>query len=496
MEHRMRLPIPLLPLLFALICLPVSAARLVPELGELDALPLHVVPASVTAKTIAAASQRKGAGPALFAANVEVPVDLDGGVWDQPATGVARWRTRLYSAQAHALLVEFSRFELPAGAQLWIYDADGRAVQGPYDASHHRAGTALWTAMVPGETAVLELQVPAARRDAVRLQVARVGHAWRNARDLDSSGACNIDTACPLGNGWRNEIRASVKLQIPAGLFVGLCSGTLVNNTAQDGKPYILTADHCGIGTLGSPASGVVVYWNFANSTCGGSADAISTQTQTGAVLRADDRDTDMTLIELNQMPSAAFNVHYAGWDASGNGGNSGVSIHHPSGDAKKISEFTRALLQANVQIQVGGPSIPAWQVQRWNQGTTEQGSSGSGLWNQNRRLVGVLSGGSAACNGSVDNDQPDFYARLDRQWQARSAASGQLKAWLDPSGSGALQIAGRDAASSGGSSGGSGGSGGGGGALAATLLPGLLIVALVRRCRRGSRARPGSHSD
>ncbi len=24
-----------------------------------------------------------------------------------------------------------------------------------------------------------------------------------------------------------------------------MCTGTLVNNTAQDGKPYILTANHC-----------------------------------------------------------------------------------------------------------------------------------------------------------------------------------------------------------------------------------------------------------
>jgi lysyl endopeptidase len=471
----------LLILLLGLACLPAATASLEPELGDLDTLPLHVAPAPVTAKTIDAARQVKGAGPALFAANVALPVNLDGGIWDSPQAGVARWRTRLYSAQARALLVEFSRFDLPSGAAVWLYDAEGRIVQGPYDAANRDAGASLWTAMVPGETAVIELRVAAAQREDVQLEVARVGHAWRNARDLGNAGACNIDTACPLGNGWRDEIRSTVKLQIPAGLFVGLCSGTLVNNTAQDGKPYILTADHCGIGTLGSPASGVVVYWNFANSSCGGSADAISTQTQTGATLRADDRATDMTLIELNQMPNAAFNVHYAGWDASGSGGNSGVSIHHPSGDAKKISEYTMPLQQANVQIEAAGPSIPAWRVQRWNQGTTEPGSSGSGLWNQNRRLVGVLSGGSAACNGSVGNDQPDFYARLDRQWQARSTASGQLKAWLDPGASGALQIAGRNAGSGSNSGGGngSGGDGGGGGAMTPALL---VLLAVLRR--------------
>jgi lysyl endopeptidase len=484
-ENRMRLPLSLPTLLLALTCLPASAASLTPELADLDTLPLHAAPAAVTAKAIDAARQVKGAGPALFAVNVALPVSLDGGVWDQPQAGLARWRTRLHSTQAQALLVEFSRFDVPAGAALWLYDAEGRIVQGPYTAANHHAHAGLWTAMVPGETAVIELQVAAAQREAVRIEIARVGHAWRNARDLGSSGACNIDTVCPLGNGWRDEIRATVKLQIPAGLFVGLCSGTLVNNTAQDGRPYILTADHCGIGALGSPASGVVVYWNFANSSCGGNADAVSTQNQTGAVLRADDRGTDMTLIELTQMPSAAFNVHYAGWDASGAGGNSGVSIHHPSGDAKKISEFTLPLRQADVRIEAAGPEIPAWEVQRWNQGTTEPGSSGSGLWNQNRRLVGVLSGGSAACEGNVDNDQSDFYARLDRQWQAGSSASSQLKPWLDPIGSGALQVAGKNAggASGGGGGGGSGGSGsgGGGGTMPAALLALLAALAALR---------------
>src|SRR5690606_15683897 len=135
-------------------------------------------------------------------------------------------------------------------------------------------------------------------------------------------------------------------------------------------------------------------------------------------------------------------------------------------------------LQTANVQIQPGGPSIPAWQVSRWSQGTTEQGSSGSGLWNESRRVVGVLSGGSAACSGSVDDGRSDFYARLDRQWQANAAADGQLKAWLDPIGSGAREIAGRSA------DGRSDGGGGGGaiGLVSLLLLCGMRLTAGWRR--------------
>src|SRR5690606_29110309 len=127
------------------------------------------------------------------------------------------------------------------------------------------------------------------------------------------SGACNIDAACPSGNDWRDEIRSTVKLQIPAGGgVVGVCSGTLINNLAQDDKPYILTADHCEIRS--DNASGVVVYWNFQNSGCN-RLDASAAQNQTGTILRARDESTDLSLLELEQRPSAAFDVYFAGWD-------------------------------------------------------------------------------------------------------------------------------------------------------------------------------------
>ncbi len=442
----------ILLLILALGLPPQAAAALAPQLADLDELPLHVAPAMAVAKAVTAAADVKGSGPWLFAVTVGLPVDLAGGRWDAPNPQTERWRTRIYSAGARSLLMEFARFQVPAGAALWIYDAEGRAVQGPYTAAQHSAEGTLWTATVPGEMAVIELRVPSAARDEVALELGRIGHGFRNTRDLGDSGRCHIDTICPLGNNWRDEIRATVKLQIPAlGGFVGLCSGVLVNNLAQDDKPYVLTADHCGIGETGSPASGVVTYWNFANSVCSGTPDAVDTQNQTGAVLRADDVNTDMTLIELSAAPNPAFNVYYAGWDASGTGGSSGVGLHHPAGDAKKISEFTLPLTATMVQIQTGGAEIPAWRVNGWSQGVTEPGSSGSGLWNQNRHVVGTLSGGSAACDDPLtpDNEQtfPDYYARLDRQWTANAAAAGQLKAWLDPANTGIRTLTGKNPA-------------------------------------------------
>lgn len=484
-------------LLIPVLWLPLASAAFQPELTHLDDLPLHVAPPAVTSKAIDAARAVKGSGPALFAVTVPLDVGLEGGVWDAIDANTLRWRTRVYSATARSLLMDFSRFQLPAGAELRIYDVDGRAVQGPYTSHNNSPEGGLWTATVPGETAVIDLQVPKAMRDQVQLQLGRLGHGYKNERDLGSSGECNIDAICSLGNNWRNEIRSAVKLQIPVGGgFVGVCSGTLVNNLAQNDKPYVLTADHCGIGDAGSPASGVVVYWNFQNSSCGGIPDASDTQNQTGATLRASDRDTDLSLIELNQAPSTVFNVYYAGWDASGTGGDSGVTIHHPSGDAKKISEFTTSLARSSVTIEDGGPSIPAWRV-NWSQATTEQGSSGSGLWNQNRQIVGVLSGGAASCDNLSGSD---YYARLETQWLANNTAAGQLKAWLDPANTGTRKVAGKNPSSSPTptptptptstptptpSPTDGGGDGGGGGGAMPWQLAGLALIGLAARRRR-----------
>lgn len=469
----------------------IPAAAMTPSIDDLDLVPLHAVPQAVSSKAIEQAIAVKGAGPYPIAANVELPVSLDMGLWDRSEDGRARWRARTYSAGAQILILEFSQFVLPAGAELWVYDAQGHSVRGPYTQANESADGSLWTPWVAGDTAVVELRVPEPERDRVALQLGKLAHGFRNARDLGDSGACNIDTACAQGNNWRAEIRSEVKLQIPATLTVGLCSGTLVNTVRGDGTPYVLTANHCGIGTLGSPASGVIAYFNFDNSSCGGVDDASDAQSITGSTLRASDSGTDFALIELGSKPPSSYNVHYAGWDASGNGGSSGVGLHHPSGDAKKISVFTQALQASSVQLQLLGPDIPAWRVPSWSQGVTEPGSSGSGLWNQNHRLVGTLSGGSSACEGNTGNGLDDYYARFDKQWKANSAASGQLKSWLDPDNSGQTQVSGRNAgaASSSGSSGSGGGDGstgsGGGGALNPALLLTLGLMALTRQRRR-----------
>lgn len=485
---------------------------------SLGGLPIRAVLPAAAAKALAGLPTGKD-HPLAIAAGLPLTAGLDDGRWDTPEPGVARWRMQVYSPGAKTLALEFSRFSLPPDAALWLYDLDGQLIQGPYTDADQTPEGKLWTAMVASDTAVLELRVPEAARKSVSLQLGQLQHGALNlakAFASSGSGACNVDVACSAGDAWRDEMRAVGRytVTVPDTATTSttyLCTGQLVNNVRQDATPYFLTANHCQ--TRLAPSS-VVVYWNYQNARCGGGGTNNLSQNQSGATLKAYDAHSDFTLLQLNQTPASTYNVYYTGWDASGSSPTSGAAIHHPEGDVKKISLFNMPASEAEITISTNTTeAVAAWAVQ-WSQGTTEEGSSGSGLLNQNHQLVGVLSGGNGACsstNPSVNNGGTDYFGRTAVAWQANVCSTdGQLKVWLDPDGSGITSLCGQYAgtpcntrqrttgtetpgllpASCSNSSGvsspaTSSNSGGGGGAPGLALLLPLLLAGRLTRLRR-----------
>src|SRR5690606_16189236 len=80
--------------------------------------------------------------------------------------------------------------------------------------------------------------------------------------------------------------------------------------------------------------------------------------------------------------------------------------------------------------------------VADWDIGTTEPGSSGSPLFDQDGRVIGQLHGGYAACG----NDSADWYGRFSISWNGGSTPDSSLRSWLDPLNTGNLEIDGLDA--------------------------------------------------
>jgi hypothetical protein len=386
--------------------------------------------------------------PFRFAAVHESDFTPDNsGTWEDLADGSSLWRLRIVSPDALSLNLGLDRFNLPSGATLWLYDADGAIVQGPYKPNDRNADGGLWTAVVLGDEVVVEVHVPTASRDRVDLRIAKVNHGYRGFGESQASaavkqGSCNIDVICPEGDPWRDQIRSVARIMITGS---SLCSGQLLNNTADDAAPFFLTAQHCV--EFASEAPTVVFFWNYESSTCGLLAGGNLSETQSGSTMVASwqiDTGSDFTLIRLDQIPDPSFNVYYSGWDATGDIPPGAVGIHHPSGDEKAISFDDDPLTKVNAY----GSGSHQWRVGDWEQGTTEGGSSGSCIFNPSNGLcVGTLTGGTASCNDP--NGPPagyDIYGRMDVHWEGNGTPSGRLKDWLDPVGGGTtLVLDGRD---------------------------------------------------
>jgi hypothetical protein len=424
---------------------PVPAAQ-----KRLDLTPLELVaslelpPLDLEALRKEDAQREREGLPARFALPFERRISpAEAGTWEDLEPERLLWRLRIRSPGAASLNLGFGRFRLPEGAALHLYSADrGHAVR-PFTAEDNEAHGELWTPVVLTDDLVLELVLPARELEHLELELDRVNQGYRGFGAQTSaliSGSCNLDVVCPDGIPWRLEI-PSVGLVTIGG--IELCSGFLVNNLRQDLAPFFMTAKHCGLGP-GNDAS-LVVYWNYQNSTCrppfsgqsGLPGDGSLGQFSTGSHFRAAHADSDFTLVELDDDPDPAFELSWAGWDATGSGVSQAVTIHHPGAAEKRISfEYQPPTVSSYFADAEPGDGTHL-RVADWDVGTTEVGSSGSPLFDAAQRVIGQLHGGLASCS----SDSPDWYGRFARSWTGGGTNSTRLRNWLDPDGLGALVL-------------------------------------------------------
>lgn len=376
---------------------------------------------AILAAEKAAGGDAKGVAQQFAAAE---PLALDfaeAATWNRLPDGGRIGRLRLASPGALSLNLTFGRFELQGEAAMWIYSLDGAQVQGPFRAGDAKAGK-LWTPVVIGEELVVEVSLPAGA-DA-RIELEAVNHGFRvfGSVPLKQAG-CHIDSVCPEGNAFRDQIRSVGRFTLNGVLH---CSGTLVNNTALDLKPLFLTAEHCNITAANAPS--MVVYWNYQSPTCGALSGGSLADNQAGATLRSIWFPSDFALVELDDLPNDEFDVYYAGWDATGAVPQKVVAIHHPSLDEKAISFENDPL----VSDDLGRGGQTHWRVRDWDVGSTEGGSSGACIFDQTtKRCVGTLTGGYASCSNQLE----DYFGKLARHWLGGANANNRLSNWLDPQG-------------------------------------------------------------
>lgn len=420
----------------------------------------------------------KGAGPMRVSIGQQCDIDVLADAKKSKDDNGVHYTLAIQSPGATFVTLKFSSFQLADGAELYIYDETGEFVLGKFVKSDVMKDGRFFTQSIPGNTAYIEYNVPAGVEPG-KIVLSHVLHGYKDIFGMidgvyqdaeanlkgphgNAEGTCHPDVICPEGDGWRDQIRSVVALSLDftcqftyggrtyESVVGGMCTGSVINNTSLDRTPYILSAFHCQDGEslledlvrdypdIHVVDLDVTAYFLYEKYTCGG-AGGSSNKSMTGAEIVAKynyNTGSDMLLLRLNDTIPSKYKPYYAGWDREVViSPEPGACIHHPGGDFKKIS------LPKSITAD-GNFYKVSWFTGADNKGVTEQGSSGSPLFNADKRIVGQLYAGSSFCNVTSGKD---YYGRLSTSWEGGGLTPSRLKSWLDPIGSNVSYLDGLD---------------------------------------------------
>jgi hypothetical protein len=407
-----------------------------------------------------------------FAVNIRRAVSsASQGTWKQKGA-LSTWVYTVQIPTAISVSFHASAATLPPSAVLTV-STDHRAVN--YLARNVNRG-GLWGRPLPGDTVTFSLSVASSEAGRVQFQIESFQAGYRSLVDgmpdhphyaelkraAASAASCTENYSCHVTTGNKGPSQATVALLI-GNLYQ--CTGTLVNNTASDGRPYVLTARHCENGQLGGgdpdAAATVSVYWD-ALTPCGTPLFSLYdeiTPSQSGATTALEQQD--LWLIQLDAPPVAA-DAYYAGWDASGAAFSGGYTIHHALGQDQQYVEWggTDVLEQLPASTLSIAYDSTFWGVVN-SLGSIGAGGSGSALLSPANQVVGtgslaVLSSGKNTAGVCPIQPPPvpspttatALFTALSGVWtstadRTSSTGSKTLKSILDPAATGQTTMTG-----------------------------------------------------
>jgi Trypsin-like peptidase domain/Fibronectin type III domain len=304
------------------------------------------------------------------------------------------------SSGASRIGVHFRNFALADGEEVYVYGAatDG-IVFGPFTDKGPWGSGEFWSGTVDGDTVVIEFY-KRTDENGQGFEVFEISHIlaeldWRLRSNEPDVLFCEVDATC-YGDPEKNAV-ARIIFNDNGGTY--LCTGTLLNDFAEDRTPYFLTANHCVDSQ--AVAQTVEAYWFYQTTSCNSGVLRSWIHSPPGANLLATQGSNDFSLIRLqNNAPAGAY---FSGWTSVAQStGTSVFGLHHPDGYIPpSIPSYLRRSTGSITNTNESCLGLVNGYAVGWTSGTSEPGSSGSGLWNSNGYLVGVLSCGPAppTCN-------------------------------------------------------------------------------------------------
>lgn len=368
------------------------------------------------------------------------------GDWLLLANGDRLWRLRIAVKGAESLTFLYDDFWLPNGGKFYIYAEDESQVLGAFTSENNKDSGRFSTAAIPSDIVYLEyfqpMQVEAQARISIQsiLQKPKTHSNQEMADDLGfgAAASCHININCEQGSSLQTQKRGTARivmmLENGGEFFEGFCSGTLMNTTAQDQTPYVLSAFHC----LLPEFTPLYDMWQFdfgyESTTCDNPVNEPQRNMVVGCERVASKEDTDFLLLKLSEIVPSSYFPYYCGWNATKNKlPQNPKMISHPKGDIKKITVDNRntTTLHAPPISWAEYTSSPNTHYRvEYDEGFSEQGGSGSGLFGNDGLVYGQLHGGNIDTTNCRVNRL--FYGSLAESYNGNTADS-RLKDWLNP---------------------------------------------------------------
>jgi len=379
---------------------------------------------------------------------------------DETADGGKLWRVQYSSEGAFMVYVVFDHFNIPDNGELYIYSPDREQVFGPYTNKDVQSTGRFETENIIGDELVVEYYEPADAPFEGDFEIAAFMHVYRDFLHVskdpkgphgDATGDCHLNVVCPEVVPWNDCVKSVVFISSTAYAYIEeyhdyawgtyLCTGSMINNVRMDKTPYVLSANHC----IAASDQTFKFYFNYQTNLCEGGGGISTRVARNGEIVaRSNESDdiyslSDFLLLRITGELGTLYrdSIVFAGWDRSG-AASLGVGIHHPHGDWKKAS-FPGSISAPSSGYYANRFFIVHWQ-ENPNKGVTEQGSSGSPLFNARHRIIGTLTGGSSYCDQVSGTDD---YGRMSYHWTNKGATANnrKLQPWLDPDNTGAIVL-------------------------------------------------------
>jgi lysyl endopeptidase len=385
----------------------------------------------------------KNSGLLRFGKRISVSLSTQtSGAWEKTPRGNV-WKINIKSVGAQSINLLFDNFKLSDKAEMYIYNKAKTVLMGPIKSSQNNPLNLFGTDILGGDEISIELldgNTDSLERSHFRINT--IVHGFRLFKGL---GGFGTSSSCSKNVRCRPEFEKESDAVCKIIAVDGEATASLINNSCNNFKPYILTARHnlklCNVTEPGSNCinlplteteKSAVYNWvyrfQYKTEDCNGAQEPTSWYFFYGSSYRADWFNTDFALLELFTLPMPESDIKYAGWTRTNSVNAPYVGIHHPQGDVMKISiAYKTSYCSLSQNLGYGYNSTDFWST-CWNSGVTEPGSSGSPLFGRDRKILGQLLGGNSSCPYSSGDD---YYGGIDKSWQGGGTISSQLNHWL-----------------------------------------------------------------